>query len=524
MKNKLLALAAIVMALAATSCRETSDTLLAYDYQDGLAFGEGETSFGGKYNIAWKALNQYYALWDYEQQQGLDWDAAYDMYYPKFAALDERDPTVNPVTDTELNDLMYEAFGGLHDGHLMISFKNHHDNNSMVYVLPSNKRNEDRDDAQIVKKYKPNISQYYLLPANGEVEVDGNGQPQTAYYSTEVGELLYHFKNTEGIGLQWISDQIDRYSQLLQPTDDQKEKLSTLKQLKLRLSLPFTLAEYNNLALRYAYLDIPGFDFINPGFSEEGMTIRYALLKGNIPYLYISQFSLSTYLMEGGAVELVQDDPNLGAHIEGIKLVWNEWFSAIQRLGKAGKLGGVVIDLRGNTGGATSDFPYVLGALRPSGDMTFGYERFKRGTGRLDYSMPMPATMKTYPEEHYVVDNQPIVVLTNSASMSMSEITSLATMTLPNGKLIGKRTSGGLCGLTDNARNTLNYSGQIGVEGKTPVYCYCPTLALLNLDYKILEGVGLTPHIEVNFDAAQFDATGKDSQLDRALQYIRTGK
>jgi C-terminal processing protease CtpA/Prc len=156
--------------------------------------------------------------------------------------------------------------------------------------------------------------------------------------------------------------------------------------------------------------------------------------------------------------------------------------------------------------------------------MVVGKERFKRGTGRLDYSVPMPAVMDTYPDEHYVVDDKPIVLLTNCNSISMSEVTSLAAKTLNNAKLIGKRTWGGLCGLIGNEKNTINYSGKIGEPGKTPVYCYCPTLALMTVDDQILEGVGVTPDIEVDFDVVQFEATGKDTQLERALQYIRNGQ
>jgi C-terminal processing protease CtpA/Prc len=46
----------------------------------------------------------------------------------------------------------------------------------------------------------------------------------------------------------------------------------------------------------------------------------------------------------------------------------------------------------------------------------------------------------------------------------------------------------------------------------------------MTVDDQILEGVGVTPDIEVDFDVVQFEATGKDSQLDRALQYIRNGQ
>ena len=512
------------MALSLTSCRESSDTLLAYDYDDNLAFGEGYTSFGGKYEIAWNALNQYYSLWDYEKQNGLDWDSAYAASYPKFAALDKRG-TDNPVTDKELKALMDEAFSDLHDGHMYITFLNHHNNNSSVMVSPSDLRNANRDDMRISTMYKPDISKYYLAPANGEVVVDENGQPQTAFYSTIVPFMMYNLMHTEGMGYMWVCDQIEKYSALQKPTVEQLEKLNALKELKAKLAdEDLTLSSYNTLVVQYAYLKVPGLTVINSSFPDEGMAVRYALLKGNIAYFYFSDFSLNTYLTESGMAKLDKNDPNLLNHVQGISTVWQAWFNAIQALGKTGKLGGVIIDLRGNQGGSTSDFPFALGALRPSGGMYVGKERFKRGTGRLDYSVPMPAVMDTYTDEHYVVDDQPIVILTNCRSVSMSELTALSAKSLKNAKIIGKRTWGGLCGLTSNSNNTLNYSGKIGVEDKTPVYVYCPTLAMMTADDQILEGVGVVPDIEVDFDDKQFLATGKDSQLERALQYIRNGQ
>jgi C-terminal processing protease CtpA/Prc len=65
--------------------------------------------------------------------------------------------------------------------------------------------------------------------------------------------------------------------------------------------------------------------------------------------------------------------------------------------------------------------------------------------------------------------------------------------------------------------------GHIGERGKTPVYVYLPSVAAFTLDKKIIEGEGITPDIEVDFDEATFKATGRDTQLDRALQFLRTG-
>ena len=91
---------------------------------------------------------------------------------------------------------------------------------------------------------------------------------------------------------------------------------------------------------------------------------------------------------------------------------------------------------------------------------------------------------------------------------------------MQNGRLIGKRTYGGLCGLTGNEESSDNYSGHIGVENVTPVYVYLPTATTFTMDKETLEGVGVTPDIEVDLKDSEDQS---DSQLDRALQYIRTG-
>jgi C-terminal processing protease CtpA/Prc len=43
------------------------------------------------------------------------------------------------------------------------------------------------------------------------------------------------------------------------------------------------------------------------------------------------------------------------------------------------------------------------------------------------------------------------------------------------------------------------------------------------MDKKPLEGIGVTPDIEVAFDPDEYETNGNDTQIDRALQFIRTG-
>ena len=204
--------------------------------------------------------------------------------------------------------------------------------------------------------------------------------------------------------------------------------------------------------------------------------------------------------------------------------VWYSWFNAIQDLHNAGQLGGVIIDVRGNGGGMVSDYQYVLGALLPSGGQHVMDSRTKKGVGRYDYSPLVPQVMPTYEQPHVTV-TEPIAVLANIRSVSMAEMTSMGATLVENAKLVGTRTWGGLCGLIGNEDYSFTYAGHIGVSGKTPVYVYCPCLAAFSRDGKILEGVGVTPDIEVHLDLGAWKSgNGPDSQLDRALQYITSGK
>jgi choline dehydrogenase-like flavoprotein len=103
-------------------CRQQSDEVLSYVYNDNMAFGKADTSYAGKFEVMWRGMSSNYALWDYEYEQGLDWDKVYDEYYPKFKALDEQQ---NPVTNKQLKALLDEVVEPLHDGHLAIQMKNH---------------------------------------------------------------------------------------------------------------------------------------------------------------------------------------------------------------------------------------------------------------------------------------------------------------------------------------------------------------------------------------------------------------
>lgn len=496
-----------LLLVAAVSCHKESDKVDNYSYEDSTVFSRAEKSFGEMFKIAWKGLNANYALWDYEKENGLDWDDVYDTYYPRFCDLDSLDT----VADEDLKKLMEEAFGPLHDGHLAIIFKNYRTKKN-VMVSPNQVRvkSERGDEYDIAVKFKPSL----------------------AYYASVPGELLEYkpVNNVTDLGtpFMWVQLELAALAQKTVLTEEelrlQKEYTDFIRDFQ-QAAMNMDVEVINRIVYKYSHLGIPGLDYLDKDQIDNGIDVCYALFKGNIAYFSFNSFKLSAYL-EDAYFNEIWTNPTQGAlkHIAAVKEAWNSWFYTIQRLHNEGKLGGVIIDVRTNGGGFMNDYQYVFGALLPSGGFQPSVSRFKRGTGRYDYSPMMPQYFLTYPYEHVTV-TEPIVVLANCRSVSMAELTSLTTKCLDNAVLVGTRTFGGLCGLTSNSEYNYNYAGHIGIQNQTPVYCYTPTLANFTREGECLDGIGITPDIEVPFNNEAWAAgAGPDNQLDRALEYIRTGK
>ena len=527
MKHKILSIiGAGLLMMTALSCREQSDELMAYDHADDLVFDAAMNSYAAKFDVMWNGLNQYYALWDYEAEQGLDWDAVYQEFYPQFAALDKRDKD-HPVTDEELKELLRKFLSPLHDGHFSMTIFNHMTEAQVTYQ-PADDRLEMRDDFPTVR-IEPSLY-YYANVANGEIETDADGNPIIKEHSTDFNDVMNIFSNTEGQGYQWIKARKAELMSKPSLTDYETFELNQLMNLASDLNqmtgktISEAIAIWNNLQTQYSFLNIPGFDYFDPAFNKNGFSLKYALLKGNIAYFRLSGFVLTSYMDDKVCASTFNlKVPATRKHVDQMKEVWQSWFNTVQQLHKNGTLSGVIIDVRNNGGGNMNDSQYLVGSLVPAGGIHFGYQRFKRGTGRYEYSPLMPAIVSSMEQPHETI-TEPVVIMTNCLSVSMSETSALCVKTMPNGTTLGKRSFGAICALTDNAANSYNYAGYIGVEDVTPVFGYVPSMASFTLDKKLLEAEGITPDIEVDLDIPLFNTIGRDTQLDRALQFIRTGQ
>ena len=503
-----------MLTLGITSCHKDSDVVLNYAYNDEMAFNKAKDSYAEKFKVFWHGMNSTYSLWDYEKECGLDWDEYYNVMLPKFEKLDE----LGGVSDEDLEKLMEEMVAPLHDGHLSVEFYNHK-TGSFVRAEPSMLRNMSRPDFALMS-FTPNLKPY----VNNTKYKLKDWKETNTYASAQ----LYYVMNTPGIGYQWALAKQEELSNKENPTETEATTLVYLNSL-IKSMLPLEIADandntiqtYNTIAETYSFLNVPFLEPINTMLIEGGIDIKYALFEDNIAYLYISDFSLTTYLNDLYFEKFFSGSKHDTEVATRVKDVYNAWFGAIQRLHKQKQLKGVVIDLRSNGGGMVYDSNYVLGSLAPQGGIQYGYARFKRGAGRYDYSPLMPQSASTMADEHEIIDDVPITILINCWSVSMSEMTSLCAKQLPNARLIGTRSWGGLCALAGQEEFSVNYAGHIGVKHQTPVYVYLPMVAIHDMNKKVLEGYGVEPDIEVSLDAKNLDKY--DTQLERALDYIRTG-
>lgn len=408
--NRIIIILLLSLVMANNSCREDSDYI--------VNFTEANASLEGQFKAIWTALNCNYPMWDYEEQQGLNWDDVYDEYLPHFKELDKEYNSQNPVPDSIMIELYDSLLAPLHDGHLYMDLKNIHTGKSTYHIFcPQLIRNKNNDKNST------------------------SAEPTLKYYN------------------------------------DEEE-----------------LAEF-----------IQEDDYI------------FAQFKDDIVYFRLPQFHLSETFEER-----YSDEKN-----GRIYKLWESWFNCIQNLQSTGSLKGLIIDLRDNPGGNAKDYQYVLGALH-NGDYeidgqpykTIGYYREKTGIGRFEFSQLYPCCFPVYEREHVVVE-APIVILVNGLSSSMAEITTFSAKQLKNGYVIGTETFGAYSPLSDGIFKEIYYMGSVG-DLSGPFYIRIPVAVTLSLDKEFLDGAGVMPNEIVRLDYSEHRKSGKDNQLDRALEYIRT--
>ena len=233
-----------------------------------------------------------------------------------------------------------------------------------------------------------------------------------------------------------------------------------------------------------------------------------------IPYLWQSGYAMSAILPY---LEQYDPDSEQETAMHLAAQVIDSYFTTITEA-NYGRLAGIILDNRSNTGGIVGDKELVIGTYLK--EQTAILEtRSKNGAGRLDFSPWAP--IYSWPNEVYsrdiTTEDIPYVILQDINSISMGELSGLgARHALPTAYIIGENSFGGQGTLTPSLTNILSY-GTFGDNQDTEGhYVYTVTYATRAPGGEILEGKGSTPDKEV---LATKDGTF--AQLLEAVEYIR---
>ena len=523
------------LAFCTFSCRPTSDELLSYGQNDSQVFQLAKKSYVEEFKALWYAMNENYCIWDYEQKCGLDWDEVYDTYLPKFEEMDKRNGN---VTDDELASTYREFIDQLHDGHMYVEIWN----KATGHYLTINP-NEDRNMRERKDRFLSEATNITNLDAYRQGSVEAKYRVKSfdaASAGLTVAEKVdtvlvrvVHAADTYIAAVEAAGGPTGLYDSLYNNVVHLKEHAENLHKIiqnaptiALEEDLSTLVKQYNALCARYSLAaDQIGvtMEQIEQQMAADGLkSLRFALFEGNIAYLRIAAFRLTPHL--DPAYRTTDTSSMYYAYQTAVNRVWHHWFDTIQTLHANGQLGGVILDLRNNGGGLVNDYQYALGALLPSGGWASHTMRTKNGSGRLDFSPLTPFYVPTYPDEHAVITQEPIVVLANSLSGSLAENTTWGVTSQPNGYFIGTRTYGALSALsTDPQFYSETYSGAFGVKHETAVYGFIPKfVCLYEEDLHPVEGYGFVPDKDTPLDIDLWKSTGRDNQLETALDYIQS--
>lgn len=554
-KHRIILTAVIfLMVSGIISCRKMDDPVISYGYNDSFAFMEVGKSFTNQFKAFWTAMNSNYNIWDYEWDQGYNWDDVYDKYLPIFEQFDrEYDKNTNRMPSETLNTIYEEILSPLHDGHFYAEIKNIHTGERLKFSPGENRSIKELGENEYYSEVSlsPSLKAYSNLPESDSRHCDifaggifrnlPEGSEFLADYinSSILHDILffrsyyplfpYYFdaETTEHL-IDFFENQMIR--RLTEANAIFESDLSPDEQLEKYYQFYYDyIQDLENSPENIAVFDykapLDGSTYSMTGNEEyfklyRGFEMNSAVINEEIPYLQISSFSLFPFF-EPGFIDRYSSTRGMSFSLRRLVKTWRKWFDNIQRLSADGKLKGVIIDLRSNYGGYTNDIKYITGALTNT-CVPFGYFRYKEGPGRFDYS-PMVAFEYPIFEESHVDVKVPIVFLVNHISASMSEVIPLSVSEFADVSIVGTSTCGAFSSMqTDLNSYSLMYSSCVGNSGSSPFYLNICYSTFVDKNKKILEGIGLTPSPEnyIEMDWKTFYETGMDNQFERALDII----
>lgn len=425
-------------------------------------FPETET-WGETFEVFWKKMSTNYLFWSLDYDEGRGWDSVYDEYKEKFDALGLVEDSTRSTEEQKENTL-----------------------NAYRYFFEITKN---LSDGHYALKISDN--------SDNAISLSPSSYRSLKNYGFSDGDIFKFLYDSEYRSNPIFSDWLEY---CMENTATIMEKI---------FGLPSDVVGYNDasangaLAEQYHFSDMKYFN------TSKGFHIVLGRNSEGIVYFSFSGFNFYNYFDEdagdNGVVKIVRD-----------------FFTLISDE----ETKGVIIDLRGNTGGFITDMSNLWTAFMPSDidSVTIGYTRRKASENRTDYNAWIPFVINRSDLFEYGNFNKdlPIAIILNGSSISCAEMSTCFFMALRDDygydvRLFGEPSCGGM--------GSLNYDSEEMFNGG--ISSISPYVSLLNTPYcqmKYLDGIcyegkGLPVDENVSFDPDAFD-NELDPRLSATLEWI----
>ena len=562
-KHKLTLLIITMLVFLLCSCSQYSPVLPS----DMALSGTWEDLFKG----LWTGLSDNYVFWDLDDANG-EWDKVYEEFIPKFRELG----SINTSNRKKGTILLFDSVKNLSDGHFTMNAFGSSFSPSEYRILK--KEHPELSDQDVLEKIYDYIPKFDLFPADMLYEDSKSimentfSIPLTTTLTTTLvkteefinkyGNLYFNWSGESGgtMTCNAVNPNIQRrtppYGEAI-ILYSSSHKFGSVTTYDGRI-LDFTSAEeaeeaYKNppedsfLGPYYPVSDLSWKDededkeqkldslfsdwtlclvlIVSPEYDQTDKVYRYK--KGvNLKMLALS--GITKEETDGSAmvdytantVYFISSGFNFFPLKDQAEM--KQFLMDFHKFKMNENAAGMILDMRGNSGGYNADREILFGDMFREPHL-IGYQKNKTGAGRLDLTQEFP--LYIYPEADFFgnefsdIASKPVVVITNTATVSNGEITVLMVNSLPNGGQTG--------GVTMGANGTLagdiltHNSGTFSV-GNYITSVYTPYGNIRDTNHVSYEGKGLTPDegYEEDFNRDDF-FEGKDSRLGKAFKWIK---
>ena len=461
-------LSILLLAALLVSCHPETDVTTEY---------ETPSTWGELFRIFWDKMSSNYIFWSLDYDHGSGWEDVYKEYNPLFNALGGI--TKDGEQSKTAFQYFYEITSELSDGHYYVDIT---DGEDLFTAYPNMRRKmlsfegydySEEDVFNLLDSWDgEQFTLFFKEDEDGELTVDTDSI-YYPYYQTYYENISYILVNSLGTSAST-------------PEEDQRP-------------------------------GIPGGDYGDTETDETDsqlfdVTYLYGTVDDNY-FLAVSGLSSDNIAYFGLYSFLFTAVENTRSAQQFLELYR-------ERVSNAD---GVIIDLRGNSGGYMNDLQILWPSFTNGHDVHFADSRRKDGDNRLDYGVWLDVTVED--EGCSFNPSVPVAVLMNGRTASSGESSVLFFKALRddygfNIRFIGETTFGAFGALLEKNSEEYYNAGTTSIEPYITTI-YTPFCQVRYKDGTSYEGKGIEPDDEVAFDYDAF-MSGTDDKLEKALEWVRS--